>query len=199
MLQLCTVYFSSIHFLLMTFKIHYIILFRDRLQMFTSFSLQCCSINILFYSWTKRMKGKMQGEPVPVAFPRPPVQPRGASSAFPRCHSGEVNRADEIRESPHNGTQRPQLTYRSPLKSCFDFSSKWQNSLTIFLSCSSISAMVTRLSNSLRHSSGQLPADQGVGSNGDTSASRFSRKDLQCADPRQGVICIHWILVFECI
>lgn len=135
------------------------------------------------------------------APPMPGLRGAAASSAFPRCHTPResVNIADEIRESPHNGTQCPQLTYRSPLKSCFDFSSKWQNSLTIFLSCSSISAMVTRLSNSLRHSSSQLPADQGVGSNGDTSASHFSMKDLQCAEPCKCVICIHWILVYECL
>lgn len=36
-----------------------------------------------------------------------------------------------------------QLTHLSPLNSCLDFSSKWQNSKTSFLSCSSVDSIFT--------------------------------------------------------
>lgn len=37
------------------------------------------------------------------------------------------------------------MIHLKPLNSCLDFSNKWQNSLTIFLSCSSASFMIAIL------------------------------------------------------
>lgn len=117
-------------------------------------------------------------------------------------------------------TMGARLPYLSPLNSCFDFSSRWQNSRTIFLSCSSmlVAMLATMVSfcymfadSSLLHREPHCLTDVGptaknrivFNMEADASATTLtspcncsSAPSLDCNSPPQPVICPAIIALF---